>query len=175
METFDQNGNAIHPRFMGYSLNQRVDDLLAGLVMDGFNFDDEEDNASNMSNGFLIFKGPFWGETVKLLVSFREDHIITSIMALFDVGSTLWVLATTLYGLTQMKVEARYGKPVNTVREFKFPFSEGDGNEIGAFAANKAKYSDIYEVEGGLVTMHMTCDTNGFQVAVAVTDSHTII
>lgn len=173
METFDINGNAIHPRFMGYSLYQRVDDLLAGLVLDGFSFDDEEDNTNNMSNGCLVFKGPFWGETVKLAVYFREDHIVTSIMVLFDVSSTLWVLATTLYGLTQMKVEARYGKPIHSVREFQFPFEEGDGNEIGAFATNKARYADVYDVEGGMVTMFISTNQNGFQVAVSMSDSHT--
>lgn len=133
---------------MGYSLNQRIDDILAGLCLDGFSL--SEENEAN--SGVLLLKGPFYGENVDLAINYRiEDHIITSMSIVFENDSSLWAIINADYEIRKMKVEARYGKPLKTVEYFDTPFEENDGMELAAFTKEFAKWYSLYAIEGGTI------------------------
>lgn len=160
-----------HPRFMGYSFNQKVDDILVGLVLDGFSIDDES-GQDDADSGTLYMRGPFYGEQVKLVILFRpEDHIIKTMMVVFDNDSTIWTLVDVQYEFIKMKVESRYGKPIHTEEKFTTPYKENDGNEYEAFATSNASWMNLYHVEGGVVSLSILFDNGYLKTCLAITDT----
>lgn len=159
----------VHPRFMGYSLNQKVDDILVGLTLDGFDLDQE---ASSIESGTFVFHGPFYGEQVDLYVFFSsQDHVISSIMVAFENDSDLWTLLSVQYGLIKMKVEARYGKPTFSDEKFVEPYKEGDGYELMAFESKNASWLNLYDIEGGTVSLSILTDNGKMRVCLGITDT----
>lgn len=159
----------VHPRFMGYSLNQKIDDILVGLALDGFDLVKE---VSSIESGNFVFHGPFYGEQVDLFVFFHPyDHIITSVMIAFENDSDLWTLVKVQYGLVKMKVEARYGNPTTTEEKFMEPYKEGDGNEAMAFETQNASWLNLYDIEGGNVSLMILTDNGKMRVCLGITDS----
>lgn len=102
-------------------------------------------------------RGRFTGKNASAFVMTTSEGTVCRVAVNFDAPEEWLVLRLDFYSLLR-SLSFKYGKPAESVQEFQFPYSDGDGKELEALEKGRAHWYARYEMEEG--TIHLFIANN---------------
>lgn len=111
----------------------------------------------NDSDFGAALRGMFTGKPVTAFVMTTSEGNVCRVAVNYDAPENWMSLRLDFYTLLR-SVSYKYGKAVELVQEFQFPYADGDGRELEAFQKAKARWYARFNCDEG--TLHLFISFN---------------
>lgn len=124
--------------FMGITIDGSQENIKAKLISKGFKLIENNQNA-------YYYKGKLNNDNISLIVnSTPKSKIVYSFYIFYEEVLNSWNSLTSDFVNRNEILVNKYGEPLKEVREYEYPFEEGDEYALLALTSGKLNYYNVW-------------------------------